>query len=197
MPNPPSLCKFAKSAMQRIQGDTISRAIFTILDVTCASLEQPGLSSDITAFQHLRAYPSEIGHWLGTWRLGWWGGGPGDRSGLLMDSSKDAGVLVARRPAQDAQCWMPSGTWERRVSGNSDPFLGSQVAEAGFPHWQVTHVAEGWSVVSFLRIWALTVTSLCLALVLVSSPLLRSMRETRLRCRHRSCGPENSRRTQG
>lgn len=71
---------------------------------------------------------------------------------------------------RDAECHPGSGK-----DGNSDPFLGSPVTETGSPHRQVTRAAEGWSVVSFLRIWALTVTSLCLALVLVSS-LLRSMR---------------------
>lgn len=60
MQNPPSLCKLAKLKMQRIQRDKIPRAIFRIIDAICASLERPGLTSDITAFQPSRAYPESF-----------------------------------------------------------------------------------------------------------------------------------------
>lgn len=157
------------------QGDKISRTIFTILDVTCASLEQPGsiqLHNCISTVESLSLRDrAPVGH-LASSVVGWGTRGQEWATHGLFQRRWSAGRVKASARCATQDAIRDLG---KMGFGNSDPFLGSPVTETGSPHRQVTRAAEGWSVVSFLRIWALTVTSLCLALVLVSS-LLRSMR---------------------
>lgn len=193
MQNPPSLCKFAKPKMRRIQRDKIPRAIFRIIDAICASRERPGLTGDITAFQPSRAYPESFtpaGKGTG-WAVAGvpleGGGGEVTREGY------------SRTLPKTLKYWQPDGQGWTHDAGRGGvgkerlPHLRalSRKPSVKDPHphpRQVPRPVAGDRCCGEMARCSLSPClgeSLCLALPLVSSALVRSMRETSPRCRHR------------
>lgn len=179
--------------MRRIQRDKIPRAIFRIIDAICASRERPGLTGDITAFQPSRAYPESFTPaGKGT---GWAVAGVPLEGGGGEVTRED----YSRTLPKTLKYWQPDGQGWTHDAGRGGvgkerlPHLRalSRKPSVKDPHphpRQVPRPVAGDRCCGEMARCSLSPClgeSLCLALPLVSSALVRSMRETSPRCRHR------------